>query len=71
MTCPPHRYLLVPPNGEMTPGRCRRCGDRRLFVANLERSSRDWHTESAAEKDERGVREEDLWPVAVGRDQEV
>ncbi len=70
MTCV-HRYLLAPPNGEMTPGVCRRCGDHRLFRANLERGARDWHTESATEKDERGVRENDLWPVAVGREQEA
>ncbi len=70
MTCL-HRWLLDQPNGQMTPGRCRRCGDRRSFLASLERGSRDWHTESAAEKDERGVREIDLWPGAVGRDQEV
>ncbi len=70
MTCV-HRWRLDTPNGERTPGVCRRCGDRRLFPASLKRGSRDWHTESAAEKDERGVREDNLWPVAVGRDQEA
>ena len=34
LPCPPHHYVLDSPNGPVIPGRCKRCGDERLWDAS-------------------------------------